>query len=179
MNFQIDFKVIFSLSLIMFLASGQIIESVDPTRAFNSPHGYLSSKTNKAHGRAQEGSGPRDIIRRGPMTVIPPEVIEQETSSIIRLTSSFRFIPKRDFRGQFVGYELGALIRGGFAELIGFKNGDVILAVGKQSLRSTSDIYKVYRKVKKSSEPNLRILFLRAGKEMTLLLMRQEDLSHD
>jgi|GEM_PF-1765930 len=118
---------------------------------------------------------PRGIISRGPLVFVPIQVIEEETSSILKLTSSFKFRPYRGKRGKVEGYELHSVVQGGFVSLLGFQNKDVILSINRRKIRSASDIYKTFRRIKKSLQTSARVQFLRSGKKRMLRIMREEE----
>lgn len=121
---------------------------------------------------------PRGIVRRGSVVFVPAGVIKEETSKIQTLTSSFKFRPYRDMRGKPSGYQLHSLVQGGFAALLGFREKDVILSVNKRQLKSASDIYKTFRRIKKSRKKSAAIEFMRDGKKQVLKIIRREE-KHD
>ncbi|MBT3785373.1 hypothetical protein HOF92_10380 [bacterium] len=126
-----------------------------------------------------ESKKPRGILRRGSVVFVPSKVIKEETTKIQKLTSSFKFRPFRNMRGRISGYQIHSLVQGGFASLLGFEEKDVILSVNRREIHSASDIYKNFRRLKKSSKMSTEIEFLRAGKKRVMKFIRRERKEND
>ena len=167
--FQLKFVVCFLLVL-NSSAETVLINAVGNSVSDSKyPNVSLETKLRKTSRTNQGIDWIGGVVIRGLMTIIPLELIHQITSSITTVIYILRFGPHKEYDENLAGYELGACNKGGFVELLGFKVRDAIIPLGNHILRSISNIYTVFKKLKESFELSLRIEYLCSGRIMSLL----------
>ena len=82
-----------------------------------------------------------------------------------RLLSQIDVVPYIE-NGKTIGFKIRWIMGGSIFEQLGFKKGDVILAVNGVPIRSTEDVFKAVQIIR--NEPSIRVKILRDGEERYL-----------
>ena len=82
-----------------------------------------------------------------------------------RLLSQIDVVPYIE-NGKTIGFKIRWIMDGSIFEQLGFKKGDVILAVNGVPIRSTEDVFKAVQIIR--NEPSIRVKILRDGEERYL-----------
>lgn len=75
----------------------------------------------------------------------------------------------RDAEGEYDGYRLSAVRRGGIANRLGIKNGDILHSVNGQPLHSLDHVKRVYETIGPQTK-TLEVRLTRRGEQMVLTL---------
>ena len=82
-----------------------------------------------------------------------------------RLLSQIDVVPYIE-NGKTVGFKIRWIMNGSIFEKLGFRKGDVILAVNGVPIRNTEDVFKAVQIIR--NEPSIRVKILRDGEERYL-----------
>jgi type II secretory pathway component PulC len=118
------------------------------------------------------------LIPLGPDKIeaeIPEEAIRYYTGNLAEILNSASAIPLlkngRDGGQTIEGFEIGRIKSGGIVERLGFRDGDVILAVGGEPLTSLESAIKFVRRAATMTRAELTVR--RGGRKLTLIFRRK------
>lgn len=97
-------------------------------------------------------------LKKGQLVFVDENLVDLVNSNIKTLLSGTRIAPHHDTAGKIDGYEILQIQKGCVLYSLGFRNGHIIHQVDKYKLNSMSVVYKAYRRLRKLSPKQLRVV---------------------